>query len=395
QGADHPRRRQHLAVRGRGGAEGTSARRRRGRIRDPGRAVRRGGRCRGRADGRERRARAPCLVPRAAGAVQGAAADLPARRDSPDADGKAPAGAHRRPADRRRLVRFVVLGAGAIGAYVGAALARGGVDVTLVARGEQLRALQEDGVQVLSGRGNFEARPPATGDWSVIGDADVVILGLKAYSLTAAAPRLGELLRPGAAVGCVVYCSTELVAPGVVRHLEGTRFSLGEPDRSVSERCNAISDAFRAGGLKAPVERDLRSEIWLKLLGNATFNPISALTRATLRELGTTDEMRTLLRATFDEIAAVAVRLGITFPVSLDRRLEAGFAVGDHKTSMLQDLENGKPLEYQCMTGAVVELARRLELATPRLDTIHACIDLVDRLRAEQRATPLPDRVGV
>ncbi len=335
-------------------------------------------------------------------------------------------------------MRFVVLGAGAIGAYVGAALARGGVDVTLVARGEQLRALQEDGVQVLSGRGTFEARPPATGDWSVIGDADVVILGLKAYSLTAAAPRLGELLRPGAAVvcaqngipwwyfqshggdldglvleavdpggviadslpaaaavGCVVYCSTELVAPGVVRHLEGTRFSLGEPDRSVSERCNAISDAFRAGGLKAPVERDLRSEIWLKLLGNATFNPISALTRATLRELGTTDEMRALLRATFDEIAAVAVRLGITFPVSLDRRLEAGFAVGDHKTSMLQDLENGKPLEYQCMTGAVVELARRLELATPRLDTIHACIDLVDRLRAEQRATPLPDRVGV
>jgi 2-dehydropantoate 2-reductase len=326
-------------------------------------------------------------------------------------------------------VRFVVLGAGAIGAYVGASLARGGADVTLVARGPHLDALRERGVRVLSPRGDFEVHPPATDDWEVLAEADVVFLGLKAYSLPEAAPRIGELLRPeaaviaaqngipwwyfeshggpfegltlesvdpggvisrslpaGCAVGCVVYCSTEIVAPGVVKHIEGTRFSLGEPDRSESERCRVISAAFRAGGLKAPVEKALRNEIWLKLLGNATFNPVSTLTGATLEELGSTAEMRRMLRAAFEEIALVAERLGITFPVSLDRRLEAGFAVGDHKTSMLQDFEHGKPLEYQCMSGAVLELAERLEIETPSLRAIHACIDLLEHTRSETRA---------
>lgn len=321
-------------------------------------------------------------------------------------------------------MRFAVLGAGAIGAYVGACLARGGADVTLVARGEHLRALREHGVRVLSPRGDFDAHPPATDDWGVLADADVVFLGLKAYSLPGAAPRLAELLRPdvaviaaqngipwwyfeshggpldglelesvdpggvitrslppGCAVGCVVYCSTEIVAPGVIKHLEGTRFSLGEPDRSESDRCRAIADAMRAGGLKAPIETELRNEIWLKLLGNATFNPVSVLTQSTLGELGTTDAMRRMLRAAFEEIAAVAEQLGIAFPVSLDRRLEAGFAVGEHKTSMLQDFEHGKPLEYECMTGAVLELADRLEVAAPSLRTIHACIDLLARRR--------------
>jgi 2-dehydropantoate 2-reductase len=326
-------------------------------------------------------------------------------------------------------VRFVVLGAGAVGAYVGAALARGGADVTLVARGKQLLALQERGVRVLSESGDFEARPPATDDWGAIADADVVFLGLKAYTLPEIAPRLGELLRPdaaviaaqngipwwyfqahggpldglvlesvdpsgviirslppAAAVGCVVYCSTELVEPGVVRHHEGTRFSLGEPDRCESERCRLIAEAFRRGGLKAPVEPDLRNEIWLKLLGNATFNPVSALTGATLGELGSTAAMRETLRAAFGEIAAVAERLGVRFPVSIERRLEAGLAVGEHKTSMLQDLENDKPLEYQCMTGAVLELGERLEIATPCVSTIHACIGLVDELRSRDRS---------
>ena len=326
-------------------------------------------------------------------------------------------------------MKFVVLGAGAIGAYVGAALARGGADVTLIARGAQLEALQARGVRVLSPRGDFEAMPPATDDLAAIADADVVFLGLKAYHLPEVAPELGALLRPGAAViaaqngipwwyfqadggrldgislesvdpgrvianaigpdqvvGCVVYSSTELVEPGVVRHLEGTRFSLGEPDRSESERCGTISAAFRAGGLKAPVETDLRDEIWLKLLGNATFNPVSALTRATLGELGTIPEMRTMLAEAFEEIAAVAHALGIEFKVALERRLEAGFAVGDHKTSMLQDLEHGKPLEYQCMTGAVLELAGLLDLEVPRIQTLHACVELVDGLRPERAA---------
>ncbi|HEY7143515.1 MAG TPA: ketopantoate reductase C-terminal domain-containing protein, partial [Streptosporangiaceae bacterium] len=155
-----------------------------------------------------------------------------------------------------------------------------------------------------------------------------------------------------------------------------------EPDGSVSERCQAISAAFAAGGLKAPVTPGLRDQIWLKLVGNTAFNPITALTGATLGELGTLPQMRELLAAIFAECAAVAGRLGVRFPVSLDRRLEAGLAVGDHKTSMLQDLQAGKRLELGCMTGAVTELAGRLGVEVPHLRTVHACAALLDQLRA-------------
>jgi 2-dehydropantoate 2-reductase len=316
-----------------------------------------------------------------------------------------------------------VLGAGAIGAYVGAALARGGADVTLIARGAHLAAMADRGVRVLSPRGDFTAHPPVTDDLAAVGDADVVFVALKAYSLPEIAPRLGALLAPGAAtvwaqngipwwycqslpgpmgnlaltsvdpggvisasiapahnVGCVVYCATEIVEPGVIRHTEGTRFSLGEPDGAKSDRCEQISAAFTAGGLKAPVDTRLRDQIWLKLVGNVAFNPITALTRATLSELGILPEMRELLLAIFAECAAVAARLGVTFPITLDRRLEAGLAVGDHKTSMLQDLEAGKRLELDCMTGAVAELAAQLRVPVPHIRTIHACAKLLDHL---------------
>ncbi|MDQ2875575.1 MAG: 2-dehydropantoate 2-reductase, partial [Actinomycetota bacterium] len=258
---------------------------------------------------------------------------------------------------------------------------------------------------------------------AALADADVVLVALKAYSLPEAAPRLGELLAPGAAViwaqngvpwwyfqglpgmagepglesvdpggqiaraigpehniGCVVYCSTEITEPGVIRHIEGTRFTIGEPDGSLTERCREISAAFAAGGLRAPVEARLRDQIWLKLIGNVAFNPITALTRATLGELGTVPEMVVLLREVFAECAAVAGRLGVQFPVSLDRRLEAGLAVGDHRTSMLQDLEAGKPLELDCMTGAIVELAERTGVAVPHIRTVDACARLLDHL---------------
>jgi 2-dehydropantoate 2-reductase len=320
-------------------------------------------------------------------------------------------------------MRFAVLGAGAIGAYVGAALARGGADVTLIARGAHLAAMRDNGVRVLSRRGDFAAHPRVTDDVAAVAGADVVFVALKAYSLPAIAPRLGELLAPGAAaiwaqngipwwyfqslpepvgvsglesvdpggiiaksiapehnVGCVVYCSTEIIEPGVIRHIEGTRFTLGEPDGAKTERCAQISEALAAGGLKAPIETRLRDQIWLKLIGNVAFNPVTALTRATLGELGTAPEMIDLLKAVFVECAAVAERLEITLPVSLDRRLEAGLAVGDHKTSMLQDLEAGKQLEIGCMTGAVAELAGRLGVAVPHVQTIHACATLLDQL---------------
>ncbi len=191
-------------------------------------------------------------------------------------------------------------------------------------------------------------------------------------------------ISPDHNIGCVVYCSTEIVEPGVIRHVEGTRFTIGEPDGSDSPRVRAISRAFAAGGLRAPVDPRLRDQIWLKLVGNVAFNPITALTGATLGQLGTLPAMHDLLRALFAESAAVAARLGVTFPVSLDRRLEAGIAVGDHKTSMLQDLEAGKRLELECMTGAIVELAARLGVDVPHTSTVHACVQLLDRLRAER-----------
>jgi 2-dehydropantoate 2-reductase len=314
-------------------------------------------------------------------------------------------------------VKFAVVGAGAIGAYVGAALARGGADVTLIARGEHLRAMQARGVRVLSPRGDFEARPDATDDFAAIADADVVFIGLKAYSLPELAPQIGSHLRSGTAViaaqngipwwyfqsdggpfdgavvesvdpggivsssippeavvGCVVYCATELAGPAVIRHIEGTRFSIGEPNGSESERCRAISEAFRAGGLKCPVDSRLRDQIWLKLIGNAAFNPVSVLTRATLGQLGESPQMREVLHALLEEGAAVAEKLGATLSVSIERRLEGGFAVGEHKTSMLQDFEAGKPLEIECLTGAIIELAGKLGVDVPRLRVVDAAV---------------------
>jgi 2-dehydropantoate 2-reductase len=279
---------------------------------------------------------------------------------------------------------------------------------------------------VKSPRGDFTVHPRATDDWAALSEADVVFVALKAYSLPEVAPRLGELLAPDAAViwaqngipwwyfqsapeaagaagvtglqsvdpggviadsiapahnvGCVVYAGTEIIEPGVIRHVEGTRFTIGEPDGSDSARCKQISAAFAAGGLRAPVEPRLRDQIWLKLVGNVAFNPITALTGATLGELGWVPEMRELLRSIFTECAQVAERLGVTFPVSLDRRLEAGLAVGDHKTSMLQDLDAGKRLEFECMTGAVVELAAHLNVPVPHTSAVHACVKLLDYL---------------
>jgi 2-dehydropantoate 2-reductase len=323
-------------------------------------------------------------------------------------------------------LRVAVLGAGAIGAYVGAALVRGGSDVVLIARGPHLRALQEHGVRVLSPRGDFEAHPRATDDLAAVQGVDVVFVALKAHSLPDMAPRLGALLAgshtaviaaqngipfwyfqdlpapmnnwrletvdpggriaeaigPERAIGCVIYCSTEIESPGVIRHSEGTRFTIGEPDGSISERCLRISEAFIAGGLKCPVEADLREQLWVKLLGNAAFNPMSALTRATMAQLGALPETRAILKAVIEEVAAVATALGVQLSVSVEKRLEGGIRVGAHKTSMLQDLEVGRRLELECIVGAVVELADRLNLPVPHTRTLYACTKLLDQVAA-------------
>ena len=159
----------------------------------------------------------------------------------------------------------------------------------------------------------------------------------------------------------------------------------GSPAGDSDHGLSPISDALRGGGLKAPVDEQIRNQIWLKLLGNVAFNPITALTRATLGQLGSLPEMVYLLRALFEELSTVADALGVTLPVSLERRLEAGIAVGDHKTSMLQDLEAGKPLEVDCLTGAVVEIAGILGLHAPHTHTVHACVKLLDELRRDAR----------
>jgi 2-dehydropantoate 2-reductase len=314
------------------------------------------------------------------------------------------------------------VGAGAIGAYVGAALHRGGADVHLLARGEHLAAMRRDGVTVRSPRGDFRASPPATDDPAEIGPVDIVFLGLKAYSYASAGPLLAPLLRPGtgvvaaqngipwwyfhglagpwaerrveaadpggavsavippeSAIGCVVYCSAEIEAPGVIRHVEGTRFSIGEPDGSVSARCTAFSEAMTAGGLKCPVVKDLRADIWLKLLGNVAFNPVSVLTGATMGEIAAHPGTRQLVLAMMHEAAEIAARLGSPPKVSVERRFEGAANVGDHKTSMLMDFEAGKPLETDVLLGAPVELARLAGVPAPSLELVHALIGLLTR----------------
>jgi 2-dehydropantoate 2-reductase len=318
-------------------------------------------------------------------------------------------------------VRVAVLGAGAIGAYVGAALHRAGVDVHLIARGAHLAKIRESGVRVVSPRGNFTVRPHATDDPAEVGPVDHVFLGLKANRYAEAGPMVKPLLHenttivaaqngipwwyfhgvtgkyagrridsvdPGGAVsaalpveraiGCVVYAATEIEAPGVIRHLEGTRFSIGEPSGQVTRRCTSFAEAMIAGGLKCPVEPDLRKDIWLKLMGNIAFNPISALTRATMagicRHLTTRQLVVQMMRETLD----VAARLDAHPEVSIERRLAGAERAGEHKTSTLQDLEKGKPLELDVILKAVVELADLTGSPAPTVRVVSALADLLN-----------------
>ncbi len=308
-------------------------------------------------------------------------------------------------------MRIAILGAGAIGGFLGAHLARGGEDVVLVARGANLKALRSSGVQVREPDGSeWSARPEATDDWSVCQTCEFVFVTLKAHSLPEIAPRLAsaagpstamvfaqngvpwwyflsegrrlETVDPGGvvaahiepkrAIACVAYPAASLSAPGVVSHVEGNRFSLAELDGSRSERLVALSSALARAGLRAPIQSRIRQEIWLKLLGNATFNPVSALTRATLAEMISDAGVRSLIRTLMLEVEAVGRAVGIENDISVDRRLEGGGRVGEHKTSMLQDVEAGRPLELDALVGAVVELAGQLGVPAPALSIVYA-----------------------
>lgn len=312
-----------------------------------------------------------------------------------------------------------MLGAGATGGYLGACLARAGFDVTLIARGPNLEAMRANGVRVLEADGGeFTVRPACTSDLAAAGEADTTFVTVKAHALPAIAPALGASLRPetalvfaqngipwwffldagrppleavdpggviaasipaGHVIGCVVYPATSLEGPGVVRHVEGTRFSLAELDGSRSERVTAISAALMRAGLRAPVQSRMRAEIWLKLIGNATLNPVSALTRATLAEMTADPATRDLLRTLMVEVESVGRRLGIEPDIGVDRRLEGAARVGDHRTSMLQDVEAGRPLEVDALVGSVVELAGQLGVPVPALDAICRLVRLLDR----------------
>ena len=318
-------------------------------------------------------------------------------------------------------MKFVIVGAGATGGFLGARLARANEDVTLVARGQHLAAMRENGVRVIGDGEDFVAHPACTDDLSVVGNADVVFLTVKAHALTDLAPRLGPLLGPETAVvtaqngipwwyfdgfegplagthlhtadpsgaiaksiesrrviGCVVYPATQLVAPGVIEHLEGTRFSIGEPDGSKTERCQAIAAALVRAGLKSPIRTRIRHDLWLKLLGNVAFNPISALTRATLVDIATHPETRATARAVMEEADRVARALGVELEIGVDQRLAGAERVGAHKTSMLQDVETCRPLEVEALLGTVVEIGGLLGLELPHLRTIYACTQLLD-----------------
>jgi 2-dehydropantoate 2-reductase len=320
-------------------------------------------------------------------------------------------------------MRLAVVGAGAIGGYVGACLARGGCEVTLTARRGHLEAIRDHGIRVLGADGDFLVRPHATDDIGAVTDADVVFLGLKAYSLPEVADALHRALRPGVPViagqngipwwyfqrqpgpyrdlvvesvdpggiitqaidpacviGCVVYCAAEIAEPGVIRHVEGKRFSLGEPDGTVSDRCREISRAFHAGGLRAPVTPRLRDQIWLKMIGNASLNPVTALLGATLGQLGRSPAALRLVREMMQENAAVATALDIQLPITIERRLEAAVEVGEHRTSMLQDRLAGKPLELDCLTGALIEIAERVGVDVPQTRAMHDLLTALAQL---------------
>jgi 2-dehydropantoate 2-reductase len=275
-------------------------------------------------------------------------------------------------------------------------------------------------VRSADGGDEFKARPECTDDLASISRAEFVFLTLKAHSIPPLAPAIGAALGDGACVvsaqngipwwyfedrhlesvdpggviarsipyrrvvGCIVYPATRVVEPGVVEHLEGNRFSLGEPDGSRSERVQKLSRLLAGAGLKAPVQPRIRGELWLKLLGNATFNPVSALTRATLAEMTGEPGSRALLTELMEEVGSVAAGLGVEVPLSIEKRLDGAAAGGEHRTSMLQDLEAGRPLEVDALLGAVVELAAGLDLGVPRLRTVLALTRLLDAVNRKQ-----------
>jgi 2-dehydropantoate 2-reductase len=325
-------------------------------------------------------------------------------------------------------MKIAVIGAGAIGGLVGAKLALAGEDVTFLVRGANLEAIRACGIRLREGEVQMAANVKATDDYGAAGVQDLVVLAVKAHQVPDVAGRVEQLCGPDTVVvtmqngipfwyfhrhggeyegravhsvdpagnlatlidprrvlGCVVYPAAELVAPGVIRHIEGNRFPLGELDGSTSERVARVSAVFEKAGFKSPVLDDIRAEIWLKLWGNLSFNPISALAHATLVDICQHPLARDLAANMMREAEAVAGKLGIAFRVTLDRRIAGAEKIGKHKTSMLQDVEAGRGPEIDALVGSVIELARMTGTPTPHIDSAYALVKLLEQAMAQAR----------
>ena len=327
-------------------------------------------------------------------------------------------------------MKIAIVGAGAIGGYLGARLARAGEDVTFIARNRNLAAINAHGFKLVLEDGREEHAPTARAvqHMADAGPQDVVLLTVKAHQVGELLPDLRQLfgphttvvtmingipwwyfhrlagahegrgldsvdpggriaaqIEPERLIGSVVYPAAELVEPGVVRLIEGNRFTIGELNGERSERIEALSATLIRAGFKAPVSKDIRSELWIKLWGNLSFNPISALSHATLADICRFPPARALAAGMMSEAQAVAEKLGVRFKVSLDQRIAGAEAVGAHKTSMLQDVEHGRPLEIEALVGAVIELGRITDTPTPTINAIYAATRLLAHTLAAQQ----------
>jgi 2-dehydropantoate 2-reductase len=327
-------------------------------------------------------------------------------------------------------MKFAIVGAGAIGGYLGTKLALAGEDVTFIARRRNLEVINSQGFRLVREDGSEQhaANVRAVERMADAGPQDAVLITLKAHQLHEVVAQIPAMFGPqtvvvtmingvpwwyfhrlagpyeGRAVasvdpdgaiaaaiaadrviGSVVYPAAELVAPGVVKLVEGNRFTLGEPGGERTPRIEALSKALMNAGFKAPIARDIRSELWVKLWGNLSFNPISALTHATLEEICNDPPSRELAAAMMREAQAVAQALGVVFKISLEQRIEGARAVGAHKTSMLQDVEHGRALELQALVGAVIELGEIVGVATPTIRAVHATVSLLERTLAARK----------
>ena len=327
-------------------------------------------------------------------------------------------------------MKIAIIGAGAIGGLVGVKLALAGEDVTFMVRGANLQAIRANGMKLIDhdGSEHVALHVKATNDYAEAGVQDIVVLAMKAHQVEAVIDELPKLLGPqtlivtmqngvpfwyfhgvgseldgtvvksvdpdgriaaaipaAQIIGCVVYPASELVAPGVVKHIEGDRFPLGELDGRVTERVQRVAACFVHAGFKSPVLEDIRAEIWLKLWGNLTFNPISALTHATLVDICQFPPTHALAAAMMTEAQTVANKLGISFRVSIDKRIAGAEKVGKHKTSMLQDIEAGRAPEIDALVGSVVELGRLTDTPTPHIDTVYALVKLLAKTMDDEK----------